>query len=230
MATRVHTSRKLKVYFPTGKLDLQQKRRTSTTAQSASTGGTAGHIGLSGTNEVQKLTITGTPTGGTFTITFSGQTTAAIAFNASAFTIQLAMEALSNIATGDLEVYSATLGGTLPTYSMFFRFKGLYEGIDVPVMTTTDSLTGGSLPASAVTVIQAGSAPGTNSRSYAGGFDHQQSYINYEAEAPKATAIPTGEASYVRTGSITHVVESTTGSDASKKLWRGNTFSKRISW
>src|SRR4051812_4803680 len=29
------------------------------------------------TNEVQRITITGTPTGGTFTITYAGQTTAA---------------------------------------------------------------------------------------------------------------------------------------------------------
>ena len=34
-------------------------------------------------SEVQTVTITGTPTGGTFTLTFDGETTAAIAYNAA---------------------------------------------------------------------------------------------------------------------------------------------------
>ncbi|MFW3477497.1 hypothetical protein [Streptomyces microflavus] len=50
------------------------------------------------TNEVQTLTVTGGPTGGTFTITWSGQTTAAIAYNATAAVVQTALEALSNVA------------------------------------------------------------------------------------------------------------------------------------
>jgi hypothetical protein len=45
-------------------------------------------------NEVQRITITGTPTGGTFTLTFQGNTTAPIAYNASAATVVAALEAL----------------------------------------------------------------------------------------------------------------------------------------
>jgi hypothetical protein len=37
-----------------------------------------------GTNEVQTITVTGTPTGGSFTVTFAGATTSAIAYNANA--------------------------------------------------------------------------------------------------------------------------------------------------
>lgn len=49
----------------------------------------------SGTDEVQTVTIYGT--GGTFTLTFDGQTTAATAWNASAGTLETNLEALSNI-------------------------------------------------------------------------------------------------------------------------------------
>jgi hypothetical protein len=44
----------------------------------------AGVAVMGGVNEVQTVTITGTPTGGTFTLTSTGATTAAIAYNAAA--------------------------------------------------------------------------------------------------------------------------------------------------
>jgi hypothetical protein len=50
-----------------------------------------------GTAEVQTVTVTGSPTGGTFTLTFDGQTTAPIAYNAAAATVQTALNALSNL-------------------------------------------------------------------------------------------------------------------------------------
>jgi hypothetical protein len=43
-------------------------------------------------------------TGGTYTLTWMGQTTAPIAYNANAATIQAALEALSNVAPGDVTV------------------------------------------------------------------------------------------------------------------------------
>jgi hypothetical protein len=65
----------------------------------------------SGTNAVQTVTTTGTPTGGTFTLTFEGRTTATIAYNASAAVVQAALEALPNIGTGNV----LGGGGPLPT-------------------------------------------------------------------------------------------------------------------
>jgi hypothetical protein len=41
---------------------------------------------------------------GTFTLTYNGQTTTGIAWNASAATVQSALEALSNIGVGDVAV------------------------------------------------------------------------------------------------------------------------------
>src|ERR1041384_2005200 len=65
----------------------------------------------SGTNEVTKLTITGGPTGGRFTITPKGLVpTAAIPYNAGPEDVQAALEALSGIKAGDVFAY----GGNLP--------------------------------------------------------------------------------------------------------------------
>lgn len=59
---------------------------------------------LIGNNEVQTVTIDAT--GGTFTTTYSGQTTSAVAYNASASTYQTALEALSTIGSGNVSVTS----------------------------------------------------------------------------------------------------------------------------
>jgi hypothetical protein len=93
-------------------------------------------------NEVQTVTITGTPTGGTFTLTFSGQTTAAITYNAIASAVQTALLTLNNLDTGDVTV----TGGPGPGTPYVVTFGGNYASTDVPAMTATSSLTGGSSP------------------------------------------------------------------------------------
>lgn len=110
------------------------------------------------TDEVTKIAITGGPTGGTFTITWSGQTTSAIAYDATAATVKAALQALSNIADADVEVY----GGQLPASPVYVFWKGAQAGVNVAAPTTTDSLTGGSTPATAVTTEQAGAGATTN--------------------------------------------------------------------
>lgn len=86
----------------------------------------------------EKQTIISNLTSGTFTITFSGQTTAAIAFNASAATIKTALENLSNIGAGDI---NAT-GGPLGTNQVVIEFVNAMAGADQPAMTTnTGSVT-----------------------------------------------------------------------------------------
>jgi hypothetical protein len=71
-------------------------------------------------NSQQLIYLTGNPPGGTFTLTFDGQTTSGIAYNASASTIDTALEGLSNIGSGDLTVtgsaggpWTVTFGGSL---------------------------------------------------------------------------------------------------------------------
>lgn len=103
--------------------------------------------GIGGVNEVQTVTITGTPTGGSYTLTFSGQTTAAIPFNAAVADVKAALEALSNVTFGEV----AVAGGPHPGTAITVAFGGDYEHTDVPQMTATGSFTGGSSPAIAVT-------------------------------------------------------------------------------
>jgi len=78
-------------------------------------------------------------TGGTMTISFNGQTTAAIAYNASAGTMQTALEALSNVAPGDVVVTKSASNNCF-----IFNFAGAYASGSVPAMTVDiTNLTGG---------------------------------------------------------------------------------------
>lgn len=109
--------------------------------------------GATNVNEVQSLTITGTPTGGTFTLTLDGQTTAAIAFNATAAAVQTALAALSTIGAGNV----ACTGGPLPGSAVTITFQGDLGGTNVSQITATGSLTGGTTP----TVNVATTTPGS---------------------------------------------------------------------
>lgn len=67
------------------------------------------NAGSSTSNAIYRITLTGA-TGGDFTVTWDGQTTGAIAYNASAATVDTALEALSNIGVGDVTV-TGSAGG-----------------------------------------------------------------------------------------------------------------------
>lgn len=111
--------------------------------------------GVGAANEVQRVTITGTPTGGTFTLTFDGQTTNPIPYNAAASAVQTALEALSNIDPGDVTCG----GGPLPGAFVTVTFGGDYASEDVPQMTANSAgLTGGTTPTVTVTTTTPGSA------------------------------------------------------------------------
>jgi len=117
------------------------------------------------TDEVQTVTITGGPTGGTFTLTFSGQTTAAIAYNATAATVQTALQALSNIGAGNVTV-TGNAGGP---YTV--DFVGTLANTDVAQMTATPSFTGGTSPGVTIATTTAGGADaGSDGRQVAKGF------------------------------------------------------------
>jgi len=97
------------------------------------------------TSEIQTVTITGAPTGGTFTLTYSGQTTGTIPFNAVGGTVQTALNALSN-----LDGVSVT-GGAGGPYTVTFA-----PG-NVPQMTASGAgLTGGTAPAVGVVTATPG--------------------------------------------------------------------------
>lgn len=107
-----------------------------------------------GTNEQQTVTITGTPTGGTFTLTLDGATTAPIAFNASAAVVQAALELLPNIGAGNV----LGSGGALPGTPVVLTFQNQLARKNINAMTAASSLTGGTTPAIAVTTTTPGSS------------------------------------------------------------------------
>lgn len=105
-------------------------------------------------NEQQTVTITGAPTGGTFTLTYGGQTTTAIAFNATAAAVAAALEAL--VSVGSFNVTAS--GGPLPGTAVVITFTGRLGSTDVAMLTATSSLTGGAAPAVTITETRKGSS------------------------------------------------------------------------
>ena len=103
-------------------------------------------------NEVQRVVVSATS--GNFTLTFNSQTTANILYNANAATVQSALEALSNIAPGDVVVTSPVSG------SWLIEFAGTYAGTNVAVLTGTDvDLMGGS-DSITITTLNSGGTTG----------------------------------------------------------------------
>jgi hypothetical protein len=118
------------------------------------TGGTAPTVGIvhttSGaspaTNDVQTLTTSGTPTGGTFRLRLASCRTAPIAYNASAATVQTAVLAIPCFASGDI-TFS---GSALPSNTQFVQMAGTYLTNPAPALTVLGTaLTGGTSPAGA---------------------------------------------------------------------------------
>ncbi|WP_324666443.1 Phage major capsid protein [Mycobacterium canetti] len=102
--------------------------------------GPSGLESLAPVNEVQTVTISGSPTGGTFTLAFRGATTGNIAYNAAAATVQTALEGLSTIGAGNVAV-SGSAGGPYTC-----TFVGALAGQPIAEMTAAHALTGGSTP------------------------------------------------------------------------------------
>ena len=90
-------------------------------------------------NRVQVVTITGTPTGGTFTLTYAGATTDPIAFDAAASTVQTRIRALGGTLSG------ATVAGSAG--SPYTITIGVVGSAAAPFTADGSSLTGGSSPA-----------------------------------------------------------------------------------
>lgn len=110
------------------------------------------------TSEVQTVTITGTPTGGDFTLTFQGDTTTPIPFDAVAATVRVALEGLPDLGPGDVVVGGGP-GPDTPWTVTFAQRLG-----NVPEMTATGNFSGGTAPAVAVTTT----TPGVNPAAMAG--------------------------------------------------------------
>jgi hypothetical protein len=126
------------------------------------------------------LHITGSPTGGTFTLTVdmpggTAQTTAGIAWNASAATIQAALEAMSNLAPGDV-----TVTAHQTAFIVIFA-----ESPDVAITANSAGLTGGTSPTMTVKQLSVwGNDTYMTLRTVAG--SHGSQYVSF---APPSAAL-----------------------------------------
>jgi hypothetical protein len=101
---------------------------------------------------VQTIKILGSPTGGSFTLTYNGRTTTSLTYNAATVGtggIQPALEALADIGEGNVLVQ-----GEFPTWTV--TFIGALSGREVPTFIPNPSLTGGTSPTMEVDVNQGG--------------------------------------------------------------------------
>lgn len=131
------------------------------------------------TTAVQTVTVTGNPTGGTFTLTLGAQTTAPIAYNASPATVQTALQALSTIGAGNAVVSGGP--GPVGPYPIgpsdgpgipyVVTFEGTMAGAAVATMTASGTgLTGGTSPGVTVAATVTGGVAVTDGRGTAAGF------------------------------------------------------------
>jgi hypothetical protein len=103
-------------------------------------------------NEQQTVTVLNA-TGGTFTLTYDGQTTAAINHNASATDVSTALINLNNIGSNDVSV---TKDGT--TYTV--TFVGSLGGTNVPALTADGALLTGTSPTVTIATTVTGATQG----------------------------------------------------------------------
>ncbi|QDU75429.1 hypothetical protein Pan97_24610 [Bremerella volcania] len=96
-------------------------------------------------NEVQVVALPGNPSGGTFTLSFQGQTTSNLTHDESAADVEAALEALSNIGSGNVSV-TGDDGGPWTIV-----FTGGLASTDVAQITASGAnLTGGTVTISTI--------------------------------------------------------------------------------
>ncbi len=108
---------------------------------------------LSGDNEVQTVSIDSTSSGGTFKLTFDGETTGTIDYNAAAADVKTALELLTNINL------VAVTGGPGPSTDWIVEFQGTLAGTAVAMMVGDGALlTGGTTVVGVVETTRGGGA------------------------------------------------------------------------
>lgn len=85
--------------------------------------------------EVQRIHVNGFPDGGTFILSFRGQNSTQIDFDAHYLEVQAALQGISTVGVGNAEVR----GGPIPN-DFIVTFKGALADRDVPTLTATSAL------------------------------------------------------------------------------------------
>lgn len=98
---------------------------------------------VAGTNEVQTLTIGGTPTGGTFVLSYEGRSTTAIPWNSTNATLLASMQTALDAAYGTNSIVAAagTLTAGIGTITLTFGGNLARKAV-VNMVVANNSLTG----------------------------------------------------------------------------------------
>jgi len=129
------------------------------------------HDGSAGINEAQQVTILAM--GGTYTLTFLGQTTTALAYDASPATVQAALEALSSIGAGNVSCAYAGGFGLVVARSSNFTLSGIgfdYAGSFAGFPLVIDGQFNGTEDCQDFTIERCGTKDFGGSTSAAGGI------------------------------------------------------------
>lgn len=116
---------------------------------------------VAGTDEVQTLTIGGTPTSGTFKLSFEGFTTSAITWSSTNGTlvsnVDAALEALPSIGTGGITTAVGSMTAGIGTLTLTFVGNNAKKAISSVIAVADNSLAG-----TAPTLAVAETTPGVN--------------------------------------------------------------------
>ncbi len=108
---------------------------------------------VAGTDEIQTLTIGGTPTGGTLRLAYDGFTTGDISWNATNATlianVDTALELLPNIGTGGVTTAVATMTAGIGTATITFAGTAVSKRAVNTITVQNNSMTG-TAPTAAV--------------------------------------------------------------------------------
>lgn len=129
------------------------------------------------TDEVQTITEGGSGLT-SFTLTYAGQTTASIDDDATAAEVQAALEALSNLAPGDVVV----TGGPLGTGPFSVTFGGTLANTNVAQMTATP--TGGTGTVTIATGTAGGADASSDGREVLAGFLYTDQKFGEDMNVP----------------------------------------------
>lgn len=149
--------------------------------------GVSGSYRRSG-SRVQVVTLTGTPTGGSFRLSIGGATTGDIAYNAASATVQTAVRALGAPWAG--ATVSGSAGGP---YTVTLSPVG---GASAPLVLAANGLTGGTNP-----TVVIGQSPTTDTKLRAIGGDWSQAAWG---QGMDITIKVSDTASYVDEAGVTH--------------------------
>ncbi len=153
MAERSILSRSMVWWAPTGRMTGQVRTRSFKGAVVAGPDTTVGSMTAEGLNQVATVTVSGAGAG-TFTLSYAGQTTGGLAYNANSATVEAALEGLSTIGTGNVSVvnpstgrWNVTFQGSLagqPLTALTADGSSLTPANEIQLVTLPTGLTGGT--------------------------------------------------------------------------------------